>query len=35
MPPRARIDALERNHIDEAVGLLRQAVEVDAQSFYG
>jgi Tfp pilus assembly protein PilF len=28
------IDALERNHIDEAVGLLRQAVEVDAQSFY-
>jgi tetratricopeptide (TPR) repeat protein len=29
------IDALERNHIDEAVGLLRQTVELDAQSFYG
>jgi Tfp pilus assembly protein PilF len=29
------IDALERNHIDEAVGLLRQTVELDARSFYG
>jgi cytochrome c-type biogenesis protein CcmH/NrfG len=29
------IDALERNHIDEAVGLLRQTVDLDAQSFYG
>ncbi len=29
------IDALERNHIDEAVGLLRQSVELDADSFYG
>jgi tetratricopeptide (TPR) repeat protein len=29
------IDALERNHIDEAVGLLRQTVELDTQSFYG
>jgi tetratricopeptide (TPR) repeat protein len=29
------IDALERNHIDEAVGLLRQTVELDADSFYG
>jgi tetratricopeptide (TPR) repeat protein len=29
------IDALERNHIDEAVGLLRQSVELDAHSFYG
>jgi Tfp pilus assembly protein PilF len=29
------IDALERNHIDEAVGLLRQTVQLDAQSFYG
>jgi Tfp pilus assembly protein PilF len=28
------IDALERNHIDEAVGLLRQAVQLDAGSFY-
>ncbi len=29
------IDALERNHVDEAVGLLRQTVELDADSFYG
>ena len=29
------IDALERNHIDEAVGLLRQTVELDPVSFYG
>jgi tetratricopeptide (TPR) repeat protein len=29
------IDALERNHIDEAVGLLRQTVELDPDSFYG
>src|SRR5258708_35122767 len=29
------IDALERNHIDEAVGLLRQSVQLDADSFYG
>jgi tetratricopeptide (TPR) repeat protein len=29
------IDELERNHIDAAVGLLRQSVELDAQSFYG
>ena len=29
------IDALERNHIEEAVGLLRQTVQLDAQSFYG
>jgi Tfp pilus assembly protein PilF len=29
------IDALERNHVDEAVGLLRQTVQLDAQSFYG
>jgi Tfp pilus assembly protein PilF len=29
------IDALERNHIDEAVGLLRQSVQLEAQSFYG
>lgn len=29
------IDALERNHIDEAVGLLRQTVQLDAQSFFG
>ncbi len=28
------IDALERNHLDQAVGLLRQAVELDAQSFH-
>src|SRR5260370_22351204 len=29
------IDALERNHIDEAVGLLRQSVELDGESFHG
>jgi len=29
------IDALERNHIEEAVGLLRQTVQLEAQSFYG
>jgi Tfp pilus assembly protein PilF len=29
------IDALERNHIDEAVGLLRQTIELDAESFHG
>ena len=29
------IDALERNHVAEAVGLLRQTVQLDAQSFYG
>src|SRR5712671_7182725 len=29
------IDALERNHIDEAVGLLRQSVQLEAQSFNG
>src|SRR5712692_8757717 len=29
------IDALERNHIDEAVGLLGQSVQLDVQSFYG
>jgi cytochrome c-type biogenesis protein CcmH/NrfG len=29
------IDALERNHIDEAVGLLRQTVQLDAESFHG
>jgi Tfp pilus assembly protein PilF len=29
------IDALERNHIEVAVGLLRQTVELDPQSFYG
>jgi tetratricopeptide (TPR) repeat protein len=29
------IDALERNHIDEAVGLLWQTVALDAESFYG
>jgi len=28
------IDALERNHIDAAVGLLRQSVELDPDSFY-
>jgi Tfp pilus assembly protein PilF len=28
------IDALERNHIDEAVRLLRQSVQLDAESFY-
>ncbi|HJZ98633.1 MAG TPA: hypothetical protein VKE70_19115 [Candidatus Solibacter sp.] len=29
------IDALERNHIEDAIGLLRQTVELDEQSFYG
>ena len=29
------IDALERKHIDEAVGLLRQSVELDGESFHG
>jgi hypothetical protein len=29
------IDALERNHIDEAVALLRQNVQLDEESFYG
>src|SRR5438445_4841800 len=29
------IDALERNHIDEAIALLRQTVQLDQQSFYG
>jgi tetratricopeptide (TPR) repeat protein len=29
------IDALERNHIDEAVGLLRQSIELDGSSFHG
>jgi Tfp pilus assembly protein PilF len=29
------IDALERNHIDEAVGLFRQTVQLDAESFHG
>src|SRR5713101_9455963 len=29
------IDALERNHVDQAVGLLRQSVQLDAGSFYG
>jgi tetratricopeptide (TPR) repeat protein len=29
------IDALERSHIDEAVGLLRQAVQLDGESCYG
>ena len=29
------IDALERNHIEEAVGLLRQTVELDNESFHG
>ena len=29
------IDALERNHIDEAVGLLSQTVQIDTQSFMG
>jgi Tfp pilus assembly protein PilF len=29
------IDALERAHIEEAVGLLRQSVELDTGSFYG
>ncbi|MGH7933142.1 MAG: hypothetical protein ACREQN_08220 [Candidatus Binataceae bacterium] len=29
------IDALERNRFDEAIGLLRQSVELDVRSFYG
>jgi Tfp pilus assembly protein PilF len=29
------LDALERNHIEEAVGLLRQSVQMDVDSFYG
>lgn len=29
------IDALERSHVEEAVGLLRQSVQLDAKSFYG
>jgi tetratricopeptide (TPR) repeat protein len=29
------IDALERRHIDEAIALLRQTVQLDQQSFYG
>jgi tetratricopeptide (TPR) repeat protein len=29
------IEALERNHLAEAVGLLRQSVGLDGQSFYG
>ena len=29
------IDALERNHIEEAIGLLRQSVQLDVDSFYG
>ena len=29
------IDALERNHIDEAVGLLRQSAQLDPESFFG
>jgi Tfp pilus assembly protein PilF len=29
------IDALERNHIEEAVGLLRQTVQLDAHSLHG
>jgi Tfp pilus assembly protein PilF len=29
------IDALERNHIDAAVGLLSQTVQIDTQSFMG
>lgn len=28
------IDALERNHVDSAVGLLRQSVELDPDSFF-
>ena len=27
------IDALERNHIDQAVGLLTQTVQIDTESF--
>jgi len=29
------IDALERNRIEEAVGLLSQSVQLDVESFYG
>jgi tetratricopeptide (TPR) repeat protein len=29
------IDALERDRVEEAVGLLSQSVELDAESFYG
>lgn len=29
------IDALERNHIDEAIALLRQTIDLDQRSFYG
>ena len=29
------IDALERNHVEDAVGLLRQSVELDPGSFLG
>src|SRR5258708_12644020 len=29
------IDALERNHIGEAVGLLSQTVQIEAESFLG
>ena len=29
------IDALERNHVDSAVGLLKQSVELDPESFFG
>jgi Tfp pilus assembly protein PilF len=29
------IDALERKHVEEAIGLLRQSVELDPASFYG
>src|SRR5260370_29242436 len=29
------IDALERNHIDEAVNLLRQMVQLEPRSFFG
>jgi tetratricopeptide (TPR) repeat protein len=29
------IDALERNHVENAVGLLRQSVELDPDSFFG
>jgi tetratricopeptide (TPR) repeat protein len=29
------IDALERDNIDEAIGLLRQSVEFDPESFFG
>ncbi len=29
------LDALERNHIEEAAGLLRQSVQMDVDLFYG